>query len=162
MHEGALPVFLLKHVIYQAILTNMKKDESTIKTRPVSVNGTEFSKTTPISRKAVLEDISLSRYAYLEISHPSLETTRVKLEEKDILIGRVSQCRVQLQFDNTSRLHARITFRDEEYQIEDLESTNGTFVNGIQVQKCVLRTNDQIQIGDAKILFMEGKIRKKP
>jgi ribosome maturation factor RimP len=162
MHKGAGPVFLLKHTICQAILIDMKEDESTIKTNPIPVQGTEFSKTTPISRKAVLEDIAFNRYAYLEVSHPGLETTRVELEEKDILIGRVSQCRVQLQFDNTSRLHARITFRDEEYQIEDLESTNGTFVNGVQVQKCVLRSNDQIQIGDAKILFVEGKIRKKP
>ena len=146
----------------QAILDSMKEDESTVKVNPLPARKSEFSKTTPISRKAVLEDIAVSRYAYLEISHPGLETTRVELEEKDTLIGRVSQCRVQFQFDNTSRLHARITCRDEEYQIEDLESTNGTFVNGVQVQKCVLRNNDQIQIGDAKILFLEGKARKEP
>lgn len=139
----------------------MKEDESTIKTDPLPVQGTEFSKTTPVSRKAVLEDIAFNRYAYLDISHPGLDATRLELEEKETLIGRVSQCRVRLPFDNTSRLHARITFRNEEYQIEDLESTNGTFVNGVQVQKCVLRSNDQIQIGDAKILFMEGKTRKK-
>lgn len=146
----------------QAILGSMNDDESTVKVNPLPAQRSEFSKTTPISRKAVLKDIAVSRYAYLEISHPGLETTRVELEEEDIFIGRGSLCRVQLQVENTSRLHARITFRDEEYYIEDLESTNGTFVNGVQIQKCVLRTNDQIQIGDAKILFMEGKIRKKP
>jgi len=162
MAEGAGPVFLLKHTIYQAILINMKGDESKIKTNPIPVQGPEFSKTIPISRKAVLEDITVSQYAYLEIGHPGLKTTRVELAEEDTFIGRGSLCRVQLQFENTSRLHARITFRDEEYYIEDLESTNGTLVNGVQVQKCVLRTNDQIQIGDAKILFMEGKLRKKP
>lgn len=138
----------------------MKEDESTVKVNPLPAQRSELSKTTPISRKAVLEDIAVIRYAYLEISHPGLETTSVELEEKDTFIGRVSQCRVQLQFENTSRLHARISCRDEEYQIEDLESTNGTFVNGVQVQKCVLRNNDQIQIGDANILFLEGKIRK--
>ncbi|MBW1704038.1 MAG: FHA domain-containing protein [Deltaproteobacteria bacterium] len=146
--------------MHQAILGSMKEDESTVKVNPLSAQRSELSKTTPILRKAVLEDIAVSRYAYLEIIHPGLETTRVELEEEDTFIGRGSLCRVQLQFDNTSRLHARITFRDEEYQIEDLESTNGTFVNGVQVQKCVLRNNDQIQIGDAKILFIEGKIRK--
>jgi len=152
---------VLKDAMNQAILGSMKEDESPVKVNPLPAQRSEFAKTTPISRKAVLEDIAVSRYAYLETSHPGLETTRVDLAEKDTLIGRVSQCRVQLQFDNTSRLHARITYRDEEYYIEDLESTNGTFVNGVQVQKCVLRSNDQIQIGDAKILFMEGKIRKK-
>jgi len=153
---------VLKNAINQAMLSSMKEYEPTIKTKPLPVQGPDFSKTTPISRKAVLEDIAVSRYAYLEIGHPGLKMTRVELAEEDTLIGRGSQCRIQLQFDNTSRLHARITFRDEEYYIEDLESTNGTFINGVQVQKCVLRNNDQIQIGDAKILFMEDKIRKKP
>jgi len=146
----------------QAMLYNMNEYDSTVKTKPLPIQGPDFSKTTPISRKAVLEDIAVSRYAYLEIGHPGLKMTRVELAEEDIFIGRGSLCRVQLQIENTSRLHARITFRDEEYYIEDLESTNGTFVNGIQVQKCLLRNNDQIQIGDAKILFMEDKIRKKP
>ena len=140
----------------------MNEGDSTVKTKPLAAQGMEFSKTIPISRKAVLEDIAVSRYAYLEIGHPGLKKTRVELEEEDVFIGRGSLCRVRLQFENTSRLHSRITFRDEEYYIEDLESTNGTFVNGVQVQKCVLRNNDQIQIGDAKILFTEGKIRKKP
>jgi pSer/pThr/pTyr-binding forkhead associated (FHA) protein len=140
----------------------MKEDDSTVKTNPLAGQGSEFSKTAPISKKAVPEDIAVSRYAYLEIGRSGVETTRVELEEEETFIGRVSQCRVQLPFENASRLHARISFRDEEYFIEDLESTNGTFVNGVKVQKCVLRNNDQIQIGDAKILFMEGRIRKKP
>jgi pSer/pThr/pTyr-binding forkhead associated (FHA) protein len=152
---------LLKHAEHQAIFVSMKEDDSTVKTNPFAGQGSEFSKTAPISRKPVLEDIAVSRYAYLEIRrHAGLKTTRVELEEEDTFIGRGSQCRVQLQFENTSRLHARITFRDEEYCIEDLDSTNGTFVNGVKVRKCVLRNNDQIQIGDAKILFMEGRIRK--
>ena len=140
----------------------MKEENSTIKTSPIPVQGPEFSKTTPISRKAVFEDIALSRYAYLEIEHPGLKAVRVELAQEDTSIGRGSHCRVRLPFENTSRLHARITYSDEEYYIEDLESTNGTFLNGVKVQKCVLRSNDQIQIGDAKILFMEGKIRRKP
>jgi pSer/pThr/pTyr-binding forkhead associated (FHA) protein len=138
----------------------MKEREPTIKINVEPEEKADFSKTTPVSRKAVFENIDVIRHAYLEISHPELETTTVKIDEKDVLIGRGSQCRVNLQFGNTSRLHARITCRDEEYQIEDLESTNGTFVNGVRIQRCVLRNSDQIQIGDAKIVFVEEKFRK--
>ena len=140
----------------------MEKDDLTVERDTLLKSGSEFSETTPISRKAVLEDIALSRYAHLEIGRPDVETRRFELGEGETLIGRGSQCQVRLQFNNTSRLHARIGFREEEYFIEDLESTNGTFVNGVRIQKCILRNNDQIQIGDAKILFIEGRIRKKP
>ena len=38
---------------------------------------------------------------------------------------------------------------------------NGTYVNGIRVLKCILRNNDQIDIGEAKIVFIEEKTRGK-
>jgi pSer/pThr/pTyr-binding forkhead associated (FHA) protein len=57
-------------------------------------------------------------------------------------------------------MHARIIYRNEEYQIEDLGSTNGVYVNGIKVEKCILREQDVIEIGGVKILFVEEKIRQ--
>lgn len=41
--------------------------------------------------------------------------------------------------------------------IEDLNSTNGTYVNGVRVNRCILRHNDLIRIGDATILFSQQK-----
>lgn len=55
----------------------------------------------------------------------------------------------------------RLTFRNEGYPLEDLGSTNGTSVNGIKVERCVLRTNDQIDIGGVKVLFSEEKTLQK-
>jgi pSer/pThr/pTyr-binding forkhead associated (FHA) protein len=60
-----------------------------------------------------------------------------------------------------SRRHAQITFRNEEYHLEDLGSTNGTYVNGIKIVKCILRNNDQIDIGGVKMLFTEEKSLQK-
>ena len=81
----------------------------------------------------------------------------IELGEGEIIIGRVSECGIQLSVDNVSREHARLIFHNEEYHIEDLGSTNGTFVNGKEIVKCALRSNDQINIGGVKILFTEEK-----
>jgi pSer/pThr/pTyr-binding forkhead associated (FHA) protein len=116
-----------------------------------------FSSTLKISRKAFIGEISTSQHAYLEIME---EQDRVLLGEDDAVIGRVPDCDIQLHAENVSRKHARIFYRNEEYQIEDLGSTNGIYVNGIKIQKCILRDHDVIEIGDVKMLFIEEKIRQ--
>jgi pSer/pThr/pTyr-binding forkhead associated (FHA) protein len=80
-----------------------------------------------------------------------------ELSERAVVIGRSAECDIQLGVQNVSRNHAQVVFHDEEYLIEDLESTNGVFVNGIKVVKCVLRNNDQIEIGGVKLVFNEEK-----
>jgi pSer/pThr/pTyr-binding forkhead associated (FHA) protein len=120
----------------------------------------DFSMTKSISKRVILEDVPTGLRAYLEISSPGCEESVITLDESSLLLGRSSTCRVQIQLPDVSRVHARLTCRKEEYLIEDLESTNGIFVNGVRVQKCVLKDHDQIQIGDAKILYVEERIRQ--
>jgi pSer/pThr/pTyr-binding forkhead associated (FHA) protein len=45
-------------------------------------------------------------------------------------IGRDSQCEIRLLDHTISRRHARMIFQNEEFILEDLDSTNGTYVNG--------------------------------
>jgi pSer/pThr/pTyr-binding forkhead associated (FHA) protein len=85
---------------------------------------------------------------------------RIYLGENEVVIGRIPDCDIQLLVDNVSRMHARIIYRNEEYQIEDLDSMNGVYVNGIKVEKCILREHDIIEIGGVKILFVEEKVRQ--
>ena len=61
--------------------------------------------------------------------------------------------------DNVSRKHAKIFYLNEEYHVEDLNSTNGIFINEIKVEKGILRDQDILEIGGVKIVFREGKIR---
>jgi pSer/pThr/pTyr-binding forkhead associated (FHA) protein len=138
----------------------MKDERTLVKINPVPAWTSELSKTRPISKRVVLEDLTSRHLASLEIFFPGVEPTLVELDDQETTIGRTSDCRIQLQLSNVSRLHARITYRNDEYLIEDLGSTNGTFVNNVRILKCVLRNNDQILIGDSKILFFEEKSRQ--
>jgi hypothetical protein len=64
-----------------------------------------------------------------------------------LVIGRGSGCDIALGEDTVSRRHARLLFRDGTWIIQDLESTNGTTVNGRQVGRCQLRPGDRLRLG---------------
>ena len=113
--------------------------------------------TVEFSRKTFVGEISVKHSGYLEIVNGGIGHKVVQIGEGVTVIGRSPECDVQLAVENVSRMHARIKYRDEEYYLEDLDSTNGTYVNSIRVVGCVLRNNDLIEIGGVKIIFTEEK-----
>jgi len=116
-----------------------------------------FDTTEEIPRGQFSDIVPLSQRAYLEITGSKERDGVFELGERGAVIGRSAECDIQLGAQNVSRRHAAVLFRQEEYLIEDLGSTNGVLVNGIKVVKCVLRNNDQIDIGGVKLLFNEEK-----
>jgi pSer/pThr/pTyr-binding forkhead associated (FHA) protein len=65
----------------------------------------------------------------------------------EIILGRVGEVDVMLAEDMVSRRHARVVPQGDHVLIEDLESTNGTFVNGEKIRRTVLKEGDRILIG---------------
>jgi len=127
-----------------------KKDE-------ISKSRNDFDTTKEIPRGKFAAIMPVSQGAYLEITGSEEKDGIFQLGERAVIIGRSPDCDIQLGVLNVSRKHACVLLQNEEYLIEDLESTNGVFVNGIKVVKCVLRNNDQIEIGGVKLLFNEEK-----
>lgn len=120
-----------------------------------------YSTTTELSRETFVEEITVKTRACLEIIGFGEEHKVIELGEEEVIIGRTPECGICLSIENVSRRHARVIFRNEEYFVEDLGSTNGTHVNGIKIVKCVLRNSDQINIGGVKILFTDDKTLQK-
>lgn len=116
-----------------------------------------FDTTEEISRGKFADLLPQAQRAYLEITGSEEKDGEFELGERAVVIGRSADCDIQLGVQNVSRKHAAVVFQNEEYLIEDLESTNGVFVNGIKVVKCVLRNNDQIEIGGVRLVFNEEK-----
>ena len=139
-----------------------KKSDKTMpndkpKDRPPQENEHIETSTVKIPRDALIAEIPMKQRAYLEIIGIRRKEKVIELGKEEIIIGRHPECDIQLQANNVSRKHALVVFRNEEYQIKDLESTNGTYVNGIRIVKCVLRNHDRIEIGGVKLLFNEDK-----
>jgi hypothetical protein len=70
----------------------------------------------------------------------------------ELLLGRHHACDVVLGHISVSRRHARLSFRDGHWILRDLESTNGTSVNGTRVVRCRLLPGDRLMLGDEPLL----------
>ena len=77
---------------------------------------------------------------------------QVELKPEGTVIGRVSACDVVIDCREVSRRHARV-FRGPSgrWMIEDLGSSNGTFVNGRRIESCPLLPGDIVEIGPASL-----------
>jgi TonB family protein len=74
--------------------------------------------------------------------------------QKAIRIGKAGEAHLRLGDQNVSRRHAEIEVLDSgEVRLTDLESTNGTLVNGVRVSQAVLRPGDEIMIGETKLVI---------
>jgi hypothetical protein len=76
--------------------------------------------------------------------------------EKQILVGRSSDLDMVLVEDMVSRKHARIAMQADQIWIEDLGSTNGTFVNGEKIKRARLKEGDRVLIGTSILKLIAG------
>jgi serine phosphatase RsbU (regulator of sigma subunit)/pSer/pThr/pTyr-binding forkhead associated (FHA) protein len=77
---------------------------------------------------------------------------RYKLADGEYIIGRRSDCQIFVPDMRVSRQHARLWQNGDAWQIEDLGSNNGTFVNGNKVQSATpVRHDDEILIANNRI-----------
>ena len=75
------------------------------------------------------------------------------LEEPVVSIGRLVSNNIWLEDLYVSRHHCVIRTEGDEYMIEDLNSANGTYVNGELVKACSLTEGALIQIGTSQFRF---------
>lgn len=67
---------------------------------------------------------------------------------KTILIGRSNNNNLIIKFPNVSSRHCSISLlEDKNWLIEDLDSTNGTFVNGKRIKQGLLKLSDELDLG---------------
>jgi hypothetical protein len=74
--------------------------------------------------------------------------------QDELLVGRREDCDIVLSDMTVSRRHARLIFRDGTWSLRDLDSRNGTAVNGAVVSRCQLRPGDRLVLGD-EILIVD-------
>ena len=75
-----------------------------------------------------------------------------------LVLGRVAACDVVIEDGKASRRHARLIVDAGVVEIEDLNSSNGTLLNGKPVERRMLRDGDEVRIGKTVIVYREGEI----
>jgi serine/threonine protein kinase len=77
---------------------------------------------------------------------------KYEIQPGEYLIGRDASCHILVEADQVSRHHARLTFNSFELLIEDMGSSNGLFLDGVQIQiPTRIRPEQEVQIGSARI-----------
>lgn len=92
-------------------------------------------------------------FGTLKVTAPGQPPRTVFLSRLPFTIGRRLGCDLVLSDLQVSRTHARISGQDGTFVLEDLNSTNGTMVNGQWIQRHVLRPGHEIQIGQTRLRF---------
>ena len=92
----------------------------------------------------------------VQIHGPDLGKKYV-LTEEEFTIGRDVKNNIVVDLDNVSRRHAKITIRGGRFFVEDLGSTNGTFLNEDEVlRESQLRSGDYVKVGGSIFKFLSG------
>lgn len=73
-------------------------------------------------------------------------------------IGREDGATVQLHDTEVSRKHAQVIYDSGRYLITDLNSSNGTFINGTRITSAAVNSGDKIEIGSTCLLFTQTPV----
>ena len=86
--------------------------------------------------------------ARLRVVEPVEHRGRAYELADELTVGRAAGCQITLEDTYASQLHARIFRKDGQLFVEDLGSTNGTFVNRREAKRAVpVRRGDRVQVG---------------
>ena len=87
-------------------------------------------------------------HLFLEILKDGKPKQRIVVKDGESYIGRADDCKIRIPSSNVSRKHCKITLKDRLAFVVDLQSVNGTFVNGEKISKStILREGDILLVG---------------
>lgn len=107
----------------------------------------------PVRDTAPVPVISPALRYILEIREGPLAGKVFMLEGSPVVLGRRDSCDIVLPDESVSRRHARLEPRKEGWLITDLNSSNGTFVNGVRIRTASLSPGDTVKLGATLCAF---------
>lgn len=106
--------------------------------------------TTPTAQtEAIRPGNGAAAQTRLVITSGTKEGLEIALEDEQLTIGRSGESGMVIRDDYTSTHHARLLRWDESWMVQDLDSTNGTFVDGVRIGSApvLLPLNTEVRIG---------------
>lgn len=77
---------------------------------------------------------------------------KIPLLPMTMTVGREHDNNIELKDENVARYHARISFQNGEYVMQDMESSSGTWINGKKVTEAALDHGDKVRVGSTEML----------
>jgi len=76
-----------------------------------------------------------------------------RIDGERVTLGADGDCDIVIPSDQVSERHASLRFQDAGFVLTDLDSSNGTFVNGDEVQQESLKDGDRVRFGPEEFVF---------
>jgi hypothetical protein len=92
-----------------------------------------------------------------EVVTLTVDGTQHHVTKQRVVIGRSKECDIQVRDPNVSRQHAELRQEGTAFWIVDLDSTNGTEVNGRREKRAKLEDGDKITVGSTELLFERAR-----
>jgi len=90
----------------------------------------------------------------LSIQLPGLPPVSHVLKDETITIGRMKGNTIVIEDSSISLMHAKITRKNSDFLLKDLNSTNGTIVNGQSIGEVILRDRDRVRFAEISCQFI--------
>jgi pSer/pThr/pTyr-binding forkhead associated (FHA) protein len=101
------------------------------------------------ARKAAKRQKPAAVEPRLVVVEPTTQSGRAYPLASEVTVGRAAGCQITLDDTYASQIHARVFQRDGQYLVEDLGSTNGTYLNRHKVSgPMLIHQGDRLQIGN--------------
>ncbi len=104
---------------------------------------------TPLPPEGPPADVALAQ----EIVTLTMDGIRREVDKRRIVLGRSKDCDIQLADPNVSRRHAEVRQEGSAYWLIDLDSTNGSQVNGHRTARAKLESGDVLTLGSTELVF---------
>lgn len=158
--EEPLEVYRVVYGLYVNQFLEPSDDLPRRTTAPIQEASTQ-SYTVDDTRLLVSPEAQLSYQDVLKVTLARLvlqeqqeqETRTFPLVGDQYMIGRQPGADIHIADPNISSVHARIFKGPEGYFLEDLNSRNGTFINGTRIDRRLLHDKDSIQVGKTNLVY---------
>ena len=130
-----------------------------------SVGGSEHTTTMSVTVpvESALEEVEIALddlpagVGMLVVTRGPNSGSRYALDDPLITAGRHPDSAIFLDDITVSRRHAEVRRTDDGYEVADVGSLNGTYLNRERVERATLTDGDELQIGTFKLLFLAGR-----
>ena len=123
-----------------------------VESDPKSLGAVESGHTMVLDREKLLREKPRAPKAAITVREGD-DRRNIVLGSEPLAIGRDPQNDITLDDRRVSRKHAEIRLRLGRYTLYDLQSTNGTYVNGRRVAEVVLADGDRLSIGGVELQY---------
>jgi len=121
--------------------------------KETSVTDLADKKLPPQKEPAPATDETLIPFPNLIIITGNQAGKKIPLLPMTMTIGREHDNNIELKDEEIARYHARVLYQDNQFMLEDMESSTGTWVNNDKITKVALKNSDKIRFGNTDLVI---------